>query len=92
MRICLFHACMIDKSCLIENRAYHLRLHSPRYANITVWREWKSVAMFALSDKHLHRIFGCTCLVRLQVRSGRSATYSCPQFGFPRVSQVKYFS
>ena len=38
--------------------------------------------------------FGCACLVRLQVRSGRSATYSCPQFGFPRVSQVKvkYFS
>ena len=33
--------------------------------------------------------FGCACLVRLQVISGRSATYSCPQFGFPRVSQVK---
>ena len=35
--------------------------------------------------------FGCACFVRLHVRSGRSATYSCPHFGFPRLSQVKDF-
>ena len=27
--------------------------------------------------------FGCACLVRLQVRSGRSAKYSWSQVGFP---------
>ena len=82
MCICLFHACMIGntllnrKSCVPFTRAFSVirKYYCFRVSTLFTLEIGRHVCMVR---EALASNFGCGCFV-LQVRSGRSATYSCP--------------